>query len=262
MLANTRLTPSRVAAGNRSPGGPFGIGARRVTRRPARAPGRAQRRRRPGTARCTAPAPGATSRTRLPPCSTASSSGPSACDQALSLRPSQNRNGACAIPATGIVRRLPVPMPCPKRPAVLELLVGRVAARARDLAVPAQARVVEQRAAERGGLGALLVGVRAIGRPFAGFLQAHRARWWPPRRRTTCRAAAPAPGPGPPRRRRPVRPRRQRRPTCARSSRPHCRTAGLFTTVLKVTLSAPCGPWMSSFTSHQPVMLNFMPSSA
>ena len=35
---------------------------------------------------------------------------------------------------------------------------------------------------------------------------------------------------------------------------------GFETKVLKVTLSEPVGVWMASLISHQPVMLNFMPS--
>src|SRR4026207_1832584 len=57
---------------------------------------------------------------RLPPCSTPFSSGPSAWAQRLSLRPSQNRNGAQAALSTDIVPRgaSPMPRPPPRRAGV------------------------------------------------------------------------------------------------------------------------------------------------
>src|SRR5688572_810739 len=48
---------------------------------------------------------------RSPPCSTGLSSGPSACDHWLSVRPSQKSHALCAVPATGIVRRAVAPTP-------------------------------------------------------------------------------------------------------------------------------------------------------
>src|SRR5690606_6599096 len=49
----------------------------------------------------------------IPAMFSGSSSGPSACDQRLSLRPSQNSHGLYAAAAIGIVRLEPTPIPSP-----------------------------------------------------------------------------------------------------------------------------------------------------
>ncbi len=111
MLANTRETLSReassiarhAACSASVPRGPASCGSRRMS-------GSAPKTRRYASRWCASIT--RARRSRLPPCSAPSSSGPSACDHTLSLRPSQNSHGPCPTPTTGMARRVPAASPC------------------------------------------------------------------------------------------------------------------------------------------------------
>jgi hypothetical protein len=155
-FANTRqFLASRCAVRPARPGRLLGRrcpgGRRRPARPRAAAAGRTALRSPDRWSACQPGAPAACGCCHARPLS---SSGPSACDHRLSLRPSQNSQGPWRGAGDGHGAPRPVPTPRLDRQPVLELLAGRVAAGARHLRRSRLSRCIgEEAPAQRDGGG-------------------------------------------------------------------------------------------------------------